>query len=64
MKLNQATGALAMDDAFHESEGKPGFNLRTRTGHGMEGIGLHARSYSPVKSVVDCHWTIGSGRRE
>jgi hypothetical protein len=41
VKLNQATGALAMDDAFHDVDGKPGFNFADREWpHGWKGSGL------------------------
>ena len=30
MKLDPTTGALAMDSAFHDGEGKPGFNFANR----------------------------------
>jgi hypothetical protein len=41
VKLNQATGALAMDDAFHDVHGKPGFNFADREWpHGWKGSGL------------------------
>jgi hypothetical protein len=38
LKLDQATGALAMDTAFHDSEGKTGFNFDDRDWpHGWNG---------------------------
>ncbi|HZW95035.1 MAG TPA: hypothetical protein VFF64_18955 [Candidatus Eremiobacteraceae bacterium] len=41
VKLNQATGALAMDDAFHDAEGKPGFNFENQDWpQGWKGSGL------------------------
>jgi hypothetical protein len=40
LKLDQATGALTMDDAFHDAEGKPGFNFADRQWpHGWTGSG-------------------------
>jgi hypothetical protein len=41
VKLDQATGALAMDDAFHDADGKPGFNFAEREWpHGWKGSGI------------------------
>ena len=41
VKLDQATGALAMDDTFHDVDGKPGFNFADRGWpHGRKGSGL------------------------
>ena len=41
VKLDQATGALAMDDTFHDADGKPGFNFADREWpHGWRGSGL------------------------
>lgn len=41
VKLNQATGALAVDDAFHDAEGKPGFNFENQDWpQGWKGSGL------------------------
>jgi hypothetical protein len=41
VKLDQATGALAMDDTFHDVDGKPGFNFADRAWpHGWKGSGL------------------------
>jgi hypothetical protein len=41
LKLNQETGALTMDDAFHDADGKPGFNFEDREWpHGWKGSGL------------------------
>jgi hypothetical protein len=41
VKLDLATGALAMDDAFHDTDGKPGFNFAEREWpHGWKGTGL------------------------
>ena len=41
VKLDQATGALSMDDAFHDAEGKAGFNFEERQWpHGWKGSGL------------------------
>jgi hypothetical protein len=40
VKLDQKTGALSMDDAFHDAEGKPGFNFADRDWpHGWKGSG-------------------------
>jgi hypothetical protein len=40
LKLDQATGALAMDDAFHDADGKAGFNFADREWpHGWKGSG-------------------------
>jgi len=30
LKFDPATGALSIDDAFHDADGKPGFNLADR----------------------------------
>ena len=41
LKLNLATGALTMDDAFRGAEGNPGFNLENRDWpQGWKGSGL------------------------
>ena len=41
LKLDQATGALAMDDTFHDSEGNAGFNFEERQWpHGWKGSGM------------------------
>lgn len=41
LKLDQATGALTMDEAFHDADGKPGFNFADRVWpHGWKGSGL------------------------
>lgn len=41
LKLDQATGALTMDDAFHDADGKPGFDFANRDWpHGWKGSGL------------------------
>jgi hypothetical protein len=41
VKLNQATGALAMDDAFHDAEGKPGFSFENQDWpQGWKGSGI------------------------
>jgi hypothetical protein len=38
VKLDQATGALAMDTAFHDADGKPGFSFEEREWpHGWKG---------------------------
>jgi hypothetical protein len=40
LKFDQSTGAVTMDDAFHDTEGKPGFNFADRTWpHGWTGSG-------------------------
>lgn len=40
LKFDLATGALAMDDAFHDTDGKPGFNFSDREWpHGWKGTG-------------------------
>jgi hypothetical protein len=41
VKLDTSTGALAMDDAFHDADGRPGYNLADRQWpHGWTGSGL------------------------
>ena len=41
LKLDQATGALTMDEAFHDADGMPGFNFADRDWpHGWKGSGL------------------------
>jgi hypothetical protein len=41
LKLDQATGALSIDDAFHDADGKAGFNFANRDWpHGWKGSGL------------------------
>lgn len=41
LKLDQATGALIMDDSFHDADGKPGFNFADREWpQGWRGSGL------------------------
>jgi hypothetical protein len=41
VKLDQATGALSMDDTFHDANGKAGFNFEERQWpHGWKGSGL------------------------
>jgi hypothetical protein len=41
VKLDQATGALAMDDTFHDVDGQPGCNFADRKWpHGWKGSGL------------------------
>ncbi len=38
LKFDVATGTLAMDDAFHDADGKPGFNFANREWpHGWRG---------------------------
>ncbi len=40
LKLDEATGALSMDDAFHDADGTPGFNFADREWpHGWKGSG-------------------------
>jgi len=40
-KLDPATGVLAMDDTFHDVDGKPGFSFADREWpHGWKGSGL------------------------
>jgi len=37
-RLARATGALSMDGAFHDADGKPGFNFADRgSPHGWKG---------------------------
>jgi len=41
VKFDPQTGALSMDEAFHDSDGKPGFNFVDRNWpHGWKGSGL------------------------
>ena len=41
LKLDQETGALTLDEAFHDADGKPGFNFANRDWpHGWRGSGL------------------------
>ncbi|HEY7096142.1 MAG TPA: hypothetical protein VH437_05420 [Terriglobales bacterium] len=41
VKFDQATGALSMDDQFHDTDGKAGFNFEGRQWpHGWKGSGL------------------------
>ena len=41
VKLDQATGAVSMDDAFHDADGKPGLDFANREWpHGWKGSGL------------------------
>jgi hypothetical protein len=49
LKLDQATGALSMDNAFHDAEGKAGFNFADRDWpHGWKGSGRpHGAVFSP-----------------
>ena len=40
LKLDQATGALTVDTAFRDTDGKPGFSFAERTWpHGWKGVG-------------------------
>jgi hypothetical protein len=40
LKFDPATGALSMDDTFHDADGKPGFNFADRDWpHGWKGTG-------------------------
>lgn len=41
VKLDAATGVLAMDDGFHDADGKPGFSFSNRDWpHGWKGTGI------------------------
>jgi hypothetical protein len=41
LKFNSATGAVSMDDAFHDADGKPGFKFADRDWpHGWKGSGV------------------------
>jgi len=41
VKLDQATGAITMDDAFHDADGKAVFNFADRDWpHGWKGSGI------------------------
>ena len=41
VKLDQATGVLSIDEAFHDANGKPGFDMANREWpHGWKGSGL------------------------
>jgi 56kDa selenium binding protein (SBP56) len=40
LTLNPATGALAMDESFHDENGKPGFNFDREWPQGWKGAGL------------------------
>jgi 56kDa selenium binding protein (SBP56) len=41
VKLDQASGTLSMDDAFHSADGKPGFSFADQTWpHGWTGSGI------------------------
>jgi hypothetical protein len=41
LKLDQATGAISLDTAFHDSDGKAGFNFADRVWpHGWKGSGI------------------------
>jgi hypothetical protein len=41
LKLGLATGAISVDEAFHDADGKPGFNFADREWpHGWKGSGL------------------------
>lgn len=41
LKFDQATGALTMDESFHDADGKPGFDLKDREWpHGWKGSGI------------------------
>jgi len=40
VKMDQSTGALTMDSAFHDASGKPGFDFANRKWpHGWTGTG-------------------------
>ena len=41
LKFDSATGSVSMDDAFHDADGKPGFNFANRDWpHGWKGSGV------------------------
>jgi len=41
LKFNPSTGAISMDDSFHDTDGKPGFNFANREWpHGWKGSAL------------------------
>jgi hypothetical protein len=40
LTLDPSTGALGMDAAFHDDQGKPGFNFDREWPHGWKGLGL------------------------
>jgi hypothetical protein len=41
LKFDPSTGAISLDDAFHDSDGKPGFNFSNRDWpHGWNGSGV------------------------
>lgn len=41
VKMDPATGTLSMDEAFHDADGKPGFNFANQEwSHGWKGSGL------------------------
>jgi hypothetical protein len=41
LKFDSATGSVSLDQAFHDADGKPGFNLANREWpHGWKGSGL------------------------
>jgi hypothetical protein len=41
LKFDESTGALTFDEAFHDSNGQPGFDLTNREWpHGWHGSGL------------------------
>ena len=39
LKFDQTTGALTMDETFHDADGKPGFNFDREWPHGWKGAG-------------------------
>jgi hypothetical protein len=44
VKLDQTTGALSIDEAFHDAGGKPGFDMADRAWpHGWTGSGVPHR---------------------
>jgi hypothetical protein len=49
LKLDQPTGALTVDEAFHDSDGRPGFNFGDRDWpHGWKGsANPHGVVFSP-----------------
>lgn len=52
LKLDLASGALSIDDAFHDSDGQPGFSFADRDWpHGWKGAGLpHGAVFSRAAS--------------
>ncbi len=55
VKLDPATGAIAMDGAFHDAEGKPGFNFANREWpHGWKGTGIPHGVVFSLRVVLHC----------